>query len=517
MSFLLKIDGLDEKKKDVLIVLLLIIIGIFLRPLPEIGTMGRDETSYAFLAKHFLDGTFLDDYIFIAFHPFYSFIVAIVSMVGIDIELAGRIVSYSFSILSIIPIYFIGKTLLNQVVGFFAGFMTATFPPLIKWSIIVQAQSIYSFMLIMSVLFLIFAIKKENNFFYIFSGIFLSFAYLSRAEAIGIFAGNILLLFYILCKNAEKRKKTAIGLFLFIISFIIIASPYIYALKLKTGSLKFTNKLYTQIRQAVIVHYGLDYEKLNFGGMDLPKKDVITLALLAYPEKLIEGFKNLPNYFGIVALLGVLLSFFMRFYKKISIKGFEIFLPYIYVIFILPFFFVAENYFIPYAPLVFVIAGYGFYNISFIWDNKFKKIALFVFLLLISYENIFHSKIKNFFVKPVVKQDVQSIVYSSYKDFGREISRLIEPNSKIMTRFNIVAWYAGGEYVGFPDVSWDEFIRNIDNYKVDYIVIGPAEINARPEITKNLYNYALENRKFKLQKASLYQNFLEFYLIKVEK
>lgn len=516
MVFLSILNNLSEKKKDLLTLIILLILAIYLRPLPEISVMGRDETSYAFLAKHFLDGTFLNDYIFFAFHPFYSLVVAIVAKFGIDIELAGRIVSYLFSILAVIPVYFIGKALFNQTVGFIAGFMTATFPLLIKWSIIVQSQSIYSFMLIMSFLSLVLAIKKEKHFFYILSGIFLAFSYLSRAEAIGIFAGNILLLLFFIYRNTKERKKNTVGLLLFIFSFILVASPYIYALKLKTGALKFTNKLYAQIRQAVIVHYNLDYEKLNFGGMDLPEKDVIMLALLAYPEKLIDGIKNLPNYFGVISLIGVFISFFIKFFKKIPLKGFDFFFPYLYVIFVLPFFFVAENYFIPYAPLLFILAAYGMNNLASLFNEKWKKFFIIFFIILISYENIIYDKIKSYFVKPVVKQDVQSLVYSSYRDFGREISALIEPNSRIMTRFNIVAWYALGEYISFPDVAWDEFIKNIDTYRVDYIVIGPAEINARPEIAKNLYKNALQNRRFKLMKASIYQNFLEFYLIKVE-
>ncbi|MCX7771179.1 MAG: hypothetical protein N2202_08910, partial [Proteobacteria bacterium] len=94
---------------------------------------------------------------------------------------------------------------------------------------------------------------------------------------------------------------------------------------------------------------------------------------------------------------------------------------------------------------------------------------------------------------------------------------LIEPNARIMTRFNISAWYAGGEYVNFPLVSWEEFVKNIDNYKADYILIGPAEMSGRTDISMNLLKSTQENKKFRLVKSARMQGSFEFYLVKVEK
>lgn len=98
-----RLNFLNLINKNLLSLFILVVIASLLRPFPQISLMGRDETSYAFLIKHFAYGTFLDDYIFIAFHPFYSFIASPLAMFGIDPELAGRIVSYLFGVAAVIP------------------------------------------------------------------------------------------------------------------------------------------------------------------------------------------------------------------------------------------------------------------------------------------------------------------------------------------------------------------------------------------------------------------------------
>lgn len=522
MSYFLNIQKLDERKKDILIILFLLFIACYLRPIPHIGVMGRDETSYAFLAKHFLNGTFLDYYIFTAFHPLFSFIASLIAYVGVNPELAGRIVSYSFGVLSVIPTYFIGKTLFSQTTGFIAGFFTATFPVLIKWAGVVQAQTTYSFMLLMSMYFLCLFFKKQKLLYSALGGLFLSLAYLSRAEGLGIFAGNLFLYIIFLSKKRKEVNKNLAGLAVFIFVFLLIASPYVYALRLKTGETKFTNK-FSNIRDAVIVSYNLDYEKYNYGNLDIPKKELLKMAVKVYPKKIIECFKNFPNYFGILSLILVAIPIIWLFFEPIQIRNYLYFIPYLYVLLILPFFFVAENYFIPYAPFVFILAGFGADVIDKAFQKKIKRfnipIIIISLLFLVGYENVFHNKIKSFFVKPNPIPDLQTIVYSSYRDFGREVSSIVKPDSRIMTRFNIGAWYANGEYVSFPDVNWEQFVKSVRQQKVDYIIIGPAEMGMRQDIYNELFwriNGIIKDDNFSLVKRSVNVNFIEFYLIKVK-
>lgn len=510
---------LTNTKKNALNLLFLVILAAYLRPFPEIGLMGRDETSYAFLIKHFVEGTFLDDYIFVAFHPFYSLIASPISAFGIDPELAGKIVSYTFGVLSVIPVYFIGELLFSQIAGFVAGFMTATFPLLIKWAGIVQGQTVYSFMLLTSMLCIVLFFKKMRYLYAFLAGFLLCLAYLTRAEGLGIFVGNIFTLFA-LKKNFELKKLLA-GLAIFVLTFLIIASPYVYALKIKTGEPKFTNKLFTQIRAAVIVSYNLDYEKYNYGKAHLDEKEVLKMAIKVYPKKLWEFFKKIPDYFGWMGTTLALFCIILCFFETFKTSSLSFFIPYLYVLLILPFFFVAENYFIPYAPFLFLISGYGIEHLNKLITKSDKKtsfIIVVIIFLLIFYEHIVDNKIKNYFTKTPVKLDMQTVIYASYRDFGREIATLIKPDARIMTRFNIGAWYAKGEFVSFPDVNWEEFLAYLQQQKIDYIIIGPAEMDMRPEIYNNLLwiiKGIVKNDRFSLVKHSVISTYCEFYLVKV--
>jgi len=523
MEVLSKSKSIQNINKDLLTLFILLAVAAFLRPIPYIGGMGLDETSYAFLIKHFVDGTFLDDYIFIAFHPFYSFIASPLAAIGINPELAGRIVSYFFGVASVISVYFIGQLLFSRTAGFIAGFMTATFPVLIKWSGIVQAQTTYSFMLLMSMLFSLLFLKRFKLYYAILAGVFISFAYLSRAEGLGIFFGNVLMLLIFWFKKSFDRKPL-IGAVLFIVSFLIVASPYVYALRLKTGQTKFTNKLYTQIRAAVIVDYDLDYEKYNYGKADIPKGEVLKMAIKVYPKKIVEAFTNFPDYFGYLALFLAVLPLLFLFFETVSLAQYLFFLPYLYVLIILPFFFLSENYFIPYAPFIFLLSGNGAELFENVFQKRIKKsnvpfILAFV-LLLITYENVIHDRVKTYFQETKPGINKQTIIYNGYRDFGKEIAPLIPKDSKIMTRFNIGAWYANGEYVSIPDVNWQEFLLTLDKQKVDYIIVGPAEMDMREELYNELFwriKGIVKDNRFSLVKRTVTPYYLEFYLIKVNR
>ncbi len=514
----------SEKKKDLLVLSVLIIIALFIIPFPSEGVMGRDETSYAFLMKHFVDGTFLSDYIFIAFHPLFSFLGSFFVYFGMEPEIAGKTLNYILCTLSLVPIYLSGKMLFSRNVGFIAGLMTITFTGFTQWAAIVQAQITYAFMLFMSQLFMVLLFIRKKAIFAVLGGMFISLAYLSRAEGLGIFAGWIaVFIIYILIKK-EDVKKHLLALSLFIASFLIVATPYVYALRLITGETKFTDKLFTQIRVATIVTYGYDYEKFNYGNIDLPKLTWIKLALKAYPGKIIEFLKNTPELYNWLPLILFIFALFIMFFKKKDRLKLIFFFPYLYVVFIIPFFFLTPNFYQPYAPILFIMSSYGLVELKKLLEEKFspkKGLIIFsIFFSLLCYEHLLHSKIKTFFYPPPPETNIQSIVYQSYRDFGKLIKPIIKPGDRIMTRYNIVAYYAGGEYVVFPDVSWHEFLNNLDNQKVNYIIIGPEEQDIRAEISFEILNRVIthhQDARFQLVRTDLLADSMIFSLIRVNK
>ncbi len=515
---------LSDIKKDLINLIILVSLAFYFLPFPREGVMGRDETSYAYLIKHFLDGTFLNDYIFVAFHPLYSFLASFIAYFNNDPEIAGKILNYLLGFFLVITTYFTGKLIFSRAVGFIAALMTVTFSNLTQWVGIVQAQITYTFMLIMSQLFLALFFHKKKLIFSILGGIFLSLAYLSRAEGMGVFAGWVLFFIVYLFKKNLDRKKVSINLCLFIISFIIVASPYVYALRNITGELKFTNKLLAQTKVSAIMSYGYDYERFNYGSDDLPAKTWVLLALKAYPPRIIEFFKKAPEYYNVTSLILFIVAVCLIMFRKKDLLKLFLFSPPLYVVFIIPFFFLTPNFYHPYAPIVFIVSAYGLFELkNFIQLNFNKNLAVIFFITIIAllfYENLLHNKIKSKLASAKVSSslDGQVITYKAYRDFGKAIKPIIKPSDRIMARFNMGSYYAGGEYVSFPDVGWDEFLEYIKKQRIDYILIGPAEQKLRVQITGEILYRALSDKReplFRLVSAYEMPYNLKFYLIKV--
>lgn len=178
-------------------------------------------------------------------------------------EFSAKLVSVVFGSLLVFPAYFLGKQLFNKKIGFLSAFLVAITRSLVWFSIQVFSDTLLAFFLAACVYWNIKNTETNDLKYGILSGFFFGLAYLTRFSAI-IFLP--ILLFYLLL---GKSKKSVYSLFLFIVSFFLIISPWLIRNFLLTGNAFFTEK------NIALANYmlGGNYEE-NFFGLTPPPSPI---------------------------------------------------------------------------------------------------------------------------------------------------------------------------------------------------------------------------------------------------
>lgn len=125
--------------------------------------------------------------------------------------------------LTCLIIYFLGKEFFNQKVGFIAGIISAVYPPFILETNILYTETLFTFLLLVAILFLVKGISKINVIGCMFlSGLFFGLANLTRSVIFyfPIFVLIFLLIFY---KNKIKALKAFI---LLLIGIMLVMGPW---------------------------------------------------------------------------------------------------------------------------------------------------------------------------------------------------------------------------------------------------------------------------------------------------
>lgn len=141
---------------------------------------------------------------------------------GINFKLAVFI-HYSFYLFSIILIYLISQKIYDSNAAFLAVLITVLSPNLLDVALSVEVAFIYSTFILLSLWFLLNAFETKSSKFFVFSGISIALGFLTKE----------IILFYLLCPflilffKKFRNKFYVKGLFLYILSFIILILPWV--------------------------------------------------------------------------------------------------------------------------------------------------------------------------------------------------------------------------------------------------------------------------------------------------
>ncbi|MBM2834020.1 MAG: 2 protein [Candidatus Brocadiaceae bacterium] len=123
--------------------------------------------------------------------------------------------------------YVIAKEIFSSKVGLLAGFLISIYHPIVWWTSYIRAETLFIFLLLLAILFLIKAVKNnldtKNT---ILSGLFLAISCLCRTAV--LYLPIFVVLYFIIVFFRKDRKRLMCGISIFLLSFCISLLPWTY-------------------------------------------------------------------------------------------------------------------------------------------------------------------------------------------------------------------------------------------------------------------------------------------------
>ena len=231
---------------------LIIFAGIALRifDLITVPPIDLDGIEYARIAKLFATGDFGLGMKSMRV-PLYPMMVACFHLLVGDIELAGRLASLFFGLLLIPLCYLFVRRIFDEEGALFAAAVVATHPYLVRYSVLVLAESQATFLFTASVFSFYRGWVERKLSFLACSGILLTLAYLTRPE--------YLIYFVPLAGILIVRERRHLHAGVFVVSFLWLAVVFLIFVRLDTGFWVIDKKMLLWQQQAGGVESSLRY------------------------------------------------------------------------------------------------------------------------------------------------------------------------------------------------------------------------------------------------------------------
>ncbi len=228
-------------EKQILLLLIGITFGVRLYAVLMAKGIAYDSVGYGFMARDFLRGNFVKG-LSPALHPFYPFLISLVSFDSANVEIAGRFVSLFFGTLVLIPVFYLTKEVVNQKAAFFSGLFYSFHPYLTSYSGMLLSEATYWGLLMFSIYCFWTGLKNGKIFRIMISGCFLGLAYLTRPEGIGYL---FVLVIWVIIYNGLKREwfKKIVLIGALVLPILILAIPYIIYIHQEAGRWLISKKL----------------------------------------------------------------------------------------------------------------------------------------------------------------------------------------------------------------------------------------------------------------------------------
>ena len=165
--------------------------------------------------------------------PLYSIFVALLSQGVADYEQAGRLVSTVFGILLVLPVYFLGRRVVDDRVAFISTLLLAIHPYVRRFSADVLKESTYLFFLSLAMWFSWRTIQGEKRSPYLLIPLLSTFAYLVRPDGVEILIAVFFYILFLKTFNSPGDRWKVI--FLLVLSSFILFLPYLIYLRETMG------------------------------------------------------------------------------------------------------------------------------------------------------------------------------------------------------------------------------------------------------------------------------------------
>lgn len=466
-----------------------------------------DAMGYFAIAKSIIDTWGLGD-TSVHFPPFYPFVIAIVSLVTGEIEIAGRLASCLMGALLVVPVYLMGRELYDKRVGFLSAIAVILFSPFVDCSLQPLSQATYVTLLTTGIYLGVVSIKTRSLPLYFLLGLTFSAVYLTRPEGLVPFAFvAITVSIVVLIERSLTIRSKVKTIFLILLGFSITALPYINYLHNQTG-------MWTISGKSAVTVVGVDAsakllpEGKTLGEVSLGKVGIGNLFpspkafLKTYWGNITKFAGIVPDHFPVIylslALSGLLIavkSIFdversLRLTKALQVCILLAFLAAILPVFAFSNLAIAPSYILPIFPLIILWLARGVLGIEDLFFNFMKKLTGIGFfevlkkwsfastavILFFSYSSIF--PIWN----ELSSEEFRGFAASQkffLKDTGFWLKSNASKDSAIMSRWSNMGFYADRKWVYIPDGEIPEVVKYAKEHHVGFIVIDSNAVPRR--------------------------------------
>jgi len=423
----------------------------------------------------------------------YPSLVAATSFLVGDMELAGRLVSIVMGSLLVVPLYLLSVVFFTRRAGLLACVLALVWPSLRNWSCEVMTQATYITLLLTGVYVTWLAFRKNAPKLSFVAGLVMALAYLTRPEALITFVamtGALLV-------AARLKKMPGQRITLLVLAgcagFALPLLPYLWLVHSVTGKWQLAGKTGSTLADALSDYLGRPDMKNEPGFQGIGIVDVVS----QYPDFLRTNFLTnlkktwetmLPLYLWGIALLGFISYGWDR--EKLSRQVFLIstFAP---LLVIMVFFFVGPEYLQPYLPVLFLWGGSGLLWLedSFLRRtdiNKWPQAVRIIGLVPISAVIVAGLALSTLVAQIPANANApyhysQDGARYDQKRIGLLLKQVLPPNSRIMTRWGRISFYAEMEQVMIPQAGIPELIDAAVKNRARYIVVDGMLAGMRPQ------------------------------------
>lgn len=385
--------ALAEKKIDrsYWIAALILTVGVRLYLFKNYYTINNDGVIYIEAARHFWErewGEGLASF----YPPLFPWMIASVYPLVRDWELAGQFWPLVLSVLMLLPLFALLRTIYGSRVAHMALLFYGISPYLARLSLEVRTELPYTFFLVSALYLFQRGMDRGNLLAFFSTGLSSALAYLIRPEGAGLIIVGVSFLVYRRW-IMERLEKCGLKAAVLILGFVIFSTPYILYLRWDTGSWTISRKTGLIVSMALAKH-GVDLEDAS-----MMESDQVSLVhfiasqpLVYFRKVLVDAFRSLGFYFEALhysylpfLFIGWFFFFRGRFWEKSD------FLFLVLVTFYLGTFallYVTRRYGIPLAALSLGWVAVGFVAMRDYFDNRWGKrgvvltgIVLFLFTI----------------------------------------------------------------------------------------------------------------------------------------
>jgi len=418
-------------------------------------------------------------------HPLYPSLIALAHFFSPNDEMAGIGISVMFGALIVLPIFYLGRAVFSEKVGFLSALFATVHPPLYIYSGSVLTESVFYFLLANSVLFGWKAFEKgqwRDSFLF---GFFTSLSYLIRVEGIGLLAIFGVWVLLINPRNGSRPWiKRGRMLLLAILSFLIFSAPYLIQIKTETGR--------WQISKKISISMGSFSEEESEQAVErIRERGRITISsLLKSPLTLVKkigigGVQSLylfqqvfTPYLLLMAVLGVLSSRT----RPYPIKGNLYLLSHLvyFLCFIHPLFRAGRRYASHVIPFALPWAAFGFFEIIY-WIHRMlrketlrKKVPTVLLVVILTVL---------FIQGRVIHQREHRFIQ---REAGLWLKEHLPRGSKLMSRLPQEAFYGELEWVRMPLGSYEEILKEARSKGTQYVLIDKEIVKKSPDFLEKM-------------------------------